>query len=70
MTAIDTTGAGDLWQAGFLYAWLNGYSLETAGKMGAILGAEVVQVIGAAIPPFRWEPIRARFQKLIYQDSK
>lgn len=70
VTAIDTTGAGDLWQAGFLYAWLNGYSLETAGKMGAILGAEVVQVIGAAIPPFRWEPIRARFQKLIYQDSK
>ena len=64
--AVDTTGAGDLWQSGFLYAWLNGYPLETAGKMGAILGAEVVQVIGASIPPYRWEPIRSRFKKLIY----
>lgn len=67
VTAVDTTGAGDLWQAGFLYAWLNGCSLETAGKMGAILGAEVVQVIGASIPPYRWEPVKARFQKLIYR---
>ena len=65
VTAVDTTGAGDLWQAGFLYAWLNGYSMETAGKMGAILGAEVVQVIGASIPPFRWDPIRTRFKNLI-----
>lgn len=64
VTAVDTTGAGDLWQAGFLYAWLNGYSMETAGKMGAILGAEVVQVIGASIPPFRWDPIRTRFKNL------
>ena len=67
VTAVDTTGAGDLWQSGFLYAWLNGCSLETAGKMGAILGAEVVQVIGASIPPYRWEPVKARFQKLIYR---
>ena len=67
VTAVDTTGAGDLWQSGFLYAWLNGCSLETAGEMGAILGAEVVQVIGASIPPYRWEPVKARFQKLIYR---
>lgn len=65
VTAVDTTGAGDLWQAGFLYAWLNGYSMETAGKMGAVLGSEVVQVIGASIPPFRWDPIRSRFKNLI-----
>ena len=65
VTAVDTTGAGDLWQAGFLYGWLNGYSLETAGKMAAILGAEVVQVIGATIPPYRWEPIKTRFKNLI-----
>lgn len=70
VTAVDTTGAGDLWQSGFLYAWLNGHSLETAGKMGSILGAEVVQVIGASIPPYRWESVRTRFKKLIFQDTK
>ena len=32
--AVDTTGAGDLWQAGFLYGWLNGFGLEKAGRMG------------------------------------
>lgn len=65
VTAVDTTGAGDLWQAGFLYAWLNGHSMEIAGKMGAILGAEVVQVIGATIPPYRWNTIQTRFKNLI-----
>lgn len=66
VTAVDTTGAGDLWQAGFLYAWLNGHSLEIAGKMGSVLGAEVVQVIGASIPPYRWESVKTRFKKLIF----
>lgn len=58
--AVDTTGAGDLWQAGFLYSFLNGRSLEDCGKAGSILGAEVVQVIGAKIPDSRWEIIRKR----------
>ncbi len=58
--AVDTTGAGDLWQAGFLYAFLNGMQLEDCGRFGSILGAEVVQVVGAVIPLERWEVIRKR----------
>ncbi len=58
VSAVDTTGAGDLWQAGFLYGYLSGKSPEISGKMGSILGAEVVQVIGAAIPEKRWPEIR------------
>ncbi|OGV36460.1 MAG: hypothetical protein A2020_01940 [Lentisphaerae bacterium GWF2_45_14] len=58
--AVDTTGAGDLWQAGFLYSFLNGKSLEECGRSGSILGAEVVQVIGAKIPDSRWEIIKKR----------
>jgi len=55
--AVDTTGAGDLWQAGFLYGWLNGCGLQKAGEMGSVLGAEVVQVIGAAMPLEHWPQI-------------
>jgi len=61
--AVDTTGAGDLWQAGFLYGWLNGLGLQRAGELGAILGAEIVQVIGAEIPSGRWDAIKVQFNQ-------
>jgi sugar/nucleoside kinase (ribokinase family) len=61
-TAIDTTGAGDLWQAGFLYGVLNGLSLEDAGAYGSILGAEVVQVMGAVIPDETWTKIKTKIK--------
>lgn len=57
--ALDTTGAGDAWAAGFLYGWLKGLSLEQCGALGSRLGAEVVQVIGPKIPQHRWEIINA-----------
>lgn len=53
---VDTTGAGDLWAAGFLGGVLAGQSLEVAGHWGALLGAAVVQEIGAKLP----EPVWAR----------
>lgn len=62
--AVDTTGAGDLWQAGFLYGHLMGKDLETCGKMGAVLGAEVVQVLGASIPGDRWQMITEKFNQI------
>ena len=55
---VDTTGAGDLWGAGFLYGWLRGKPLADCGRYGSILGAEIVQVMGAAIPHERWAAIK------------
>ena len=55
---IDTTGAGDLWAAGFLYGLVNGYSLERCGELGSACGFEVCQVVGANIPESGWERIR------------
>ena len=56
--ALDTTGAGDLWAAGFLYGLVNGYSLEKCGRLGSACGYEVCQVVGANIPDEGWERIK------------
>lgn len=57
-TALDTTGAGDLWAAGFLFGLVNGYSLEKCGQLGSACGNEVCQVVGAVIPDEGWKRIR------------
>ena len=57
ITAVDTTGAGDYWAAGFLSGWLRGKDLETCAALGARLGAEIVQVVGAELPESTWEAI-------------
>ncbi len=44
---VDTTGAGDLFAAGFLYGLTHGYDLGTAGRLGACAAAEVISHLGA-----------------------
>ena len=56
---IDTTGAGDLWAAGFLYGWSQKRSLAECAKLGSILGAAVVQVQGSVLPEHVWQDILA-----------
>lgn len=56
--ALDTTGAGDLWTAGFLYGLVNGYPLNKCGMIGSACGYEVCQVVGAAIADDGWNRIR------------
>jgi sugar/nucleoside kinase (ribokinase family) len=58
-SAVDTTGAGDLWASGFLYGIVNDYPLDVCGKLGSACGYEVCQVVGAQIPGERWEHISA-----------
>jgi sugar/nucleoside kinase (ribokinase family) len=57
-SAVDTTGAGDLWASGFLYGLVNGYPVDKAGRIGAACGYEVCQVVGAQIPDQGWERIK------------
>ena len=56
--AVDTTGAGDLWQAGFLYGLFHNWTLEKAGELGSYLAAEVVKVLGAQLPEKTWQTVR------------
>ena len=44
---VDTTGAGDLYAAGFLYGHARGASMETCGRLGALAAAEIISHIGA-----------------------
>lgn len=64
ITAVDTTGAGDLWAAGFLYGLANGNDLKSSGRLGALCGAEVCRVIGAAIPDSGWNNISTGFRAM------
>lgn len=48
---VDTTGAGDAYTAGFLYGWVNDYSLAECAKIGNFCGTTVIQQVGARIEP-------------------
>jgi sugar/nucleoside kinase (ribokinase family) len=44
---VDTTGAGDLYAAGFLFGLSRGRDLATCGRLGALAAAEVISHVGA-----------------------
>jgi sugar/nucleoside kinase (ribokinase family) len=43
---VDTTGAGDLYAAGFLYGYTSGRSLADCGALGSLAAGLVIQQIG------------------------
>ena len=44
---VDTTGAGDLFAAGFLFGLAQGVGHERAARLGTLAAAEVIQHLGA-----------------------
>ena len=45
--AVDTTGAGDLFAAGFLFGLTHGYGISDCARIGGIAAAEVISHLGA-----------------------
>jgi sugar/nucleoside kinase (ribokinase family) len=43
---VDTTGAGDLYAAGFLYGYTQGRTLAECGRLGSLAAGLVIQQIG------------------------
>ena len=44
---VDTTGAGDLFASGFLFGFINKYSIEKCGHLGNKAASEIIKHIGA-----------------------
>ncbi|HEX5815732.1 MAG TPA: PfkB family carbohydrate kinase, partial [Methylomirabilota bacterium] len=44
---LDTTGAGDLYAAGFMVGLSHGLPLPACGRLGAVAAAEVISHVGA-----------------------
>lgn len=47
VNVVDTTGAGDAYAAGFLYAFTRGRDLATCGRLGGMMAAEIISHYGA-----------------------
>ena len=57
---VDTTGAGDLYAAGFLFGYTSGADLAECGRLGSVAAAEVISHVGAR-PSGAAAPARLRF---------
>lgn len=62
--SIDTTGAGDLYAAGFLYGLLHALPMQKCGQIGALMAAKVIEVVGPKMDEKRWVVIREEIEKI------
>ena len=62
--AVDTTGAGDTYAAGFLYGMLSGYGPEVSGKIASYLSGEIISVVGAQFPKARTGELRGNVKAI------
>jgi sugar/nucleoside kinase (ribokinase family) len=63
--ALDTTGAGDSYAAGFFYGLTHNYDLETCGKIAALVSGKVVEVMGANLADHQWPEILEEIRKIV-----
>ena len=65
VSCMDTTGAGDLYAAGFLYGYASNMPLHKCGAIGALLAGNVIKMVGARIPDTKWPEIKKRVEKIV-----
>ena len=54
---VDTTGAGDLYAAGFLYGLATGKSIAECGNTGSLLAGNVIEIMGSKMSKAQWEKL-------------
>lgn len=60
----DTTGAGDLYAAGFLYGLCMDESLDRCGAYGSVLAGNVIEVVGPKMNTARWNKINRMISEI------
>lgn len=63
--AVDTTGAGDFFAAGFLYALSCGSSLEKCAMAGSILADYVIRRVGTLLTKQKWDEIKLNVEHVL-----
>ncbi len=55
---VDTSGAGDLFAAGFLFGFTRAYDPEVSGMIGNLIASKVIGVLGPKIPVSLWPELK------------
>jgi sugar/nucleoside kinase (ribokinase family) len=66
----DTTGAGDLYAAGFLYGLGKSLSIENSGEIGTLLASKVIECIGAKMDESTWKMLRREIRQIEEEGKK
>ncbi len=66
--AVDSTGAGDNYSAGFLYGMVNGYSLADSGRLAAYVAAQIVRRTGAQFDAPAAEELRGAIEQGVWRE--
>jgi sugar/nucleoside kinase (ribokinase family) len=65
VTCTDTTGAGDLYAAGFLYGYSRGLGIEKCGLVASLMAASVIETLGARLDESRLPEIRSKIREIV-----
>lgn len=65
---VDSTGAGDFYAAGFMYALSCGFSLEKCVEIASILSNHVIQVMGTSLSESSWREIKSNIQQCLEEN--
>ncbi len=66
--AVDSTGAGDLYAAGFLFGLARNLDLPACGRIGSLVAGRVVETIGAKLDSSCWNRIHGELASLVPKD--
>jgi sugar/nucleoside kinase (ribokinase family) len=65
VNALDTTGAGDLYAAGFLYGLIQELPLQECGNIASVLASKVIEDFGGKITEKNWKSISKMLETII-----